>query len=154
MDDVGWEDEDLGEITQEHGWGVITAYFDEKGLVRQQLDSFDEFIANMMQELVDDSRDIQVEPESQYETGMEKEDTIITVNFGQIYLSKPMMTESDGTPSTMLPHEARLRKLNPTAEIFRTQQSKVDPKNLIGIQSFDLAKTLEMDPEFLDIYMF
>jgi len=118
MDDVGWEDEDLGEITQEHGWGVITAYFDEKGLVRQQLDSFDEFIANMMQELVDDSRDIQVEPESQYETGMEKEDTIITVNFGQIYLSKPMMTESDGTPSTMLPHEARLRKLTYAAQLY------------------------------------
>merc|ERR1712139_66555 len=30
------------------------------------------------------------------------------------------------------------------------QQSKVDPKNLIGIKSFDLARTLEMDPEFLD----
>ncbi len=64
-DDAGW-DEDLGDVPQEHAWGVITAYFDEKGLVRQQLDSFDEFITNMMQEWVDDSRDIKVEPESQY----------------------------------------------------------------------------------------
>ena len=36
---------------------VITAYFKEKGLVRQQLDSFDEFIQNTMQELVDDAQE-------------------------------------------------------------------------------------------------
>lgn len=29
---------------QEACWIVINSYFDEKGLVRQQLDSFDEFI--------------------------------------------------------------------------------------------------------------
>jgi len=46
--------------------------------------------------------------------------------------------------------EARLRKLNPTAQIFRTQQSQCDPSHLIDIKSFDLEKTLEMDPEFLN----
>jgi DNA-directed RNA polymerase II subunit RPB2 len=40
------------EITQEDAWAVITSYFEEKGLVRQQLDSFDEFIQNTMQEIV------------------------------------------------------------------------------------------------------
>ena len=34
------------EITQEDAWVVIDRYFDEKGLVRQQIDSFDEFITN------------------------------------------------------------------------------------------------------------
>lgn len=42
------EDDDGEEIShelwQEACWIVINAYFDEKGLVRQQLDSFDEFI--------------------------------------------------------------------------------------------------------------
>ena len=37
------------EISQEDAWAVISAYFDEKGLVRQQLDSFDEFINSSMQ---------------------------------------------------------------------------------------------------------
>ncbi|KAL3647144.1 DNA-dependent RNA polymerase II [Castilleja foliolosa] len=31
-------------------WIVINTYFEEKDLVRQQLDSFDEFIENTMQE--------------------------------------------------------------------------------------------------------
>ena len=44
-------DYDDEEITQEDAWSVISAYFDEKGLVRQQLDSFDEFINNTMQEV-------------------------------------------------------------------------------------------------------
>ena len=46
--------------------------------------------------------------------------------------------------------EKRLRQHNSDAEIIRCQNSKVEPKRLIGIQSFDLDKTLQMDPEFLD----
>lgn len=38
-------DEEIShELWQEACWIVINSYFDEKGLVRQQLDSFDEFI--------------------------------------------------------------------------------------------------------------
>ena len=47
------EEEDQEEISdelwQEACWIVINAYFDEKGLVRQQLDSFDEFIQVLKQ---------------------------------------------------------------------------------------------------------
>jgi DNA-directed RNA polymerase II subunit RPB2 len=50
-----------------------SAYFEEKGLVRQQLDSFDEFIQNTMQELVDDSGDIRVSPEIQHLVGYDDE---------------------------------------------------------------------------------
>lgn len=38
------DDEISHELWQEACWIVINSYFDEKGLVRQQLDSFDEFI--------------------------------------------------------------------------------------------------------------
>jgi DNA-directed RNA polymerase II subunit RPB2 len=41
----------LNEITQEDCWTVISSYFEQKGLVRQQLDSFDEFIQNTLQEV-------------------------------------------------------------------------------------------------------
>lgn len=63
------EDDDDEEITQEDAWAVISAYFEEKGLVRQQLDSFDEFIQNTMQEIVDESADIEIRPESQHNPG-------------------------------------------------------------------------------------
>jgi hypothetical protein len=70
------EDADLPDeedITQEDAWAVISAYFEEKGLVRQQLDSFDEFIQNTMQEIVDEAADIDIRPESQHNPGRQAE---------------------------------------------------------------------------------
>jgi DNA-directed RNA polymerase II subunit RPB2 len=47
MDEDGAE-----EIGQEDAWTVISSFFEEKGLARQQLDSFNEFIQHTMQEIV------------------------------------------------------------------------------------------------------
>ncbi len=46
--------------------------------------------------------------------------------------------------------EKEIKVINSNAPIFRCVNSVVNPKNLIDIGSFDLKKTLEMDPEFLD----
>jgi len=46
--------------------------------------------------------------------------------------------------------ELRIKSINNHAPIYRTQNSLIDPKELINIGSFDLDRTLEMDPEFLD----
>ena len=45
----------------------VSSYFDEKGLVRQQLDSFDEFIQMSVQRIVEDSPPIELQAESQYD---------------------------------------------------------------------------------------
>jgi len=115
-------------VTQEDAWAVISAYFDEKGLVRQQLDSFNEFIQNTMQELVDDSGSIRVSPEIQHLVGYDEQgfeevmgsDTkkVFEVKFGQVYLSKPTTVEKDGTVTNMFPHEARLRNLTYAAPLY------------------------------------
>lgn len=97
-------------------------------MVRQQLDSFDEFIQNTMQELVDDSGDIRVSPEIQHLVGYDDEafeaeagkDTklVFEIHFGQVYLSKPTTVEKDGTVTNMFPHEARLRNLTYSAPLY------------------------------------
>lgn len=46
--------------------------------------------------------------------------------------------------------EKKIKAINGFAPIFRTENSLLDPKELINIGSFDLERTLEMDPEFLD----
>ena len=46
---------------------LISSYFDEKGLVRQQLDSFDEFIQMSVQRIVEDTPPIELQAESQYD---------------------------------------------------------------------------------------
>jgi len=100
------------EITKNDAWPIITAYFDEKGLVRQQLDSFDEFIQNKMQEVIDEANAIEVIPESRVpEDHPDYQRRRYKFKFGQIYLSTPQMTEADGTTDTMRPNVARIRNL-------------------------------------------
>jgi len=135
MDDDNFEeyggeamDMDNVPVTQEDAWAVISAYFEEKGLVRQQLDSFDEFIQNTMQELVDDSGDIRVSPEEQHLVGYNQEEVeaaaqsgvkrVFEIHFGQVYLSKPTTVEKDGTVTNIFPHEARLRNMTYSAPLY------------------------------------
>lgn len=70
--DAGYGEDEGEDITpdlwQEACWIVISSYFDEKGLVRQQLDSFDEFIQMSVQRIVEDSPEIELEAESQHMT--------------------------------------------------------------------------------------
>ena len=47
--------------------------------------------------------------------------------------------------------EARLRSINAIAAIQRSTQSNVSVDSVLNIHGFDLERTLEMDPEFLDI---
>ncbi len=45
--------------------------------------------------------------------------------------------------------EARLRRLNPLAPIHRAQRSNVPLETILGRGGFDLARILELEPEFL-----
>jgi len=46
--------------------------------------------------------------------------------------------------------ESKIKSINRFAPMYQTENSIIDPANLINIGSFDLERTLEMDPEFLD----
>ena len=133
------------ELWQEACWIVINSYFDEKGLVRQQLDSFDEFIQMSVQRIVEDTPSIELQAEAQHRRGetetpvriiLSKFISLIildecplssfifdlqpkyVVKFEQIYLSKPTHWEKDGSPSPMMPNEARLRNLTYSAPLY------------------------------------
>ena len=67
--------DDYEGITPEDCWTVITSFFDEKGLVRQQLDSFDEFIQNTMQELIDENSELVLDQGAQY-SGTDNDDAV------------------------------------------------------------------------------
>lgn len=119
------DEEELNEITQEDCWTVITSFFDQKGLVRQQLDSFDEFVQNTMQELVDENADLILDQADQH-TGHETDMTRrYEIKFGQIYLSRPTVTEADGSVVPVFPQEARLRNLTYSAPLYIEMKKRV-----------------------------
>ncbi|MCW4007308.1 MAG: DNA-directed RNA polymerase subunit B [Candidatus Bathyarchaeota archaeon] len=104
----------MTELSKEDARLLLKAFFNEKGLVRQHLDSYNEFIDHGLQEVVDEVGEIDIEiPESPYK-----------VKLGQIWIidpqsriTGPYVTEVDGTKHEIYPMEARLRNLTYAAPI-------------------------------------
>ena len=106
------------ELWQEACWIVINAYFNEKGLVRQQLDSFDEFIQMSVQRIVEDFPAIELQGEAKHGSGEIVNQPKHVLKFEQIYISKPTHWEKDGAPSVLTPNEARLRNLTYSSPLY------------------------------------
>ena len=147
-------------ITQEDCWTVITSFFDLKGLVRQQLDSFDEFIKNTMQEVIDENSRLVLQTTSQHTNNEEDVAKQYIVEFAQIYLSKPTVTETDGTTERMFPHEARMRNLTYSAPLYvdvkkETRTAVIDPDDQdAGLHDVNWAvKQEETDDEYQKVFI-
>jgi DNA-directed RNA polymerase subunit B len=83
---------------------VVKKYLSEHSLVESNVISFNNFIEHRMQEIVDE-----------ISKGINNEDFEITL--GEIKVEKPMITESDGSTSQIMPYEARLRNLTYSAPV-------------------------------------
>src|SRR5882762_3676572 len=71
-----------------------------------------------MQELIDESADLILDQADQH-TGHDNDVTRrYELHFGQIYLSRPTVTEADGSVVPVFPQEARLRNLTYSAPLY------------------------------------
>ena len=87
-------------------WPLVEAFFKEKGLVRQHLDSYNDFIERGLQRVIDDVGGIDPDIEG------------VRVEFGKVSVKEPSLKEADGSRTAVLPNEARLRNFSYTAPIF------------------------------------
>ena len=63
---------------QNEVWEVINAFFEEKGLVSQQLDSFNHFMDFQIQEVVDDTAEITLKTNPQFDPSLENQPIVCT----------------------------------------------------------------------------
>ncbi|KAI6792805.1 DNA-directed RNA polymerase II subunit [Hortaea werneckii] len=120
---AGVEDElvDENAITQEDSWQVIQSFFDSKGLVSQQLDSFDEFAGTTMQEIVSETDFVTVDKNLAPEDDGHGASIVKRrwqIEFGHLTISQAAMTEGDGSTRPLYPHEARLRNLTYSSPMY------------------------------------
>jgi len=102
------------EISQDDLLLLQKSFFKEKGLVRQHLDSYNEFIDHGIQEVIDETGEISIEiPEMPY-----------SIKLGQLWIIDPQskisgtyITEVDGTKHEIFPMEARFRSLTYAAPL-------------------------------------
>ncbi|RMZ81896.1 hypothetical protein DV738_g1953, partial [Chaetothyriales sp. CBS 135597] len=108
------------DIVVEDCWKVIAAFFESKGLVSMQIESFNEFMRSMMQDLVSEKGAVIIDHAQPYSE--DEENPIVIkrheVVFGGIMLGPPNITEGEGVTRDLLPHEARLRSLTYASPVF------------------------------------
>ncbi|KAJ3014299.1 DNA-dependent RNA polymerase II [Thoreauomyces humboldtii] len=119
------ENED-DELSQEDCWAVVTSFFNDKGLVGQQLASFNEFVATTMQSIIYETGEFQIVNQSQHSGSKGDVTKRYSVVFNQVYLSAPTHSEADGDSRNLFPQEARLRNLTYSAPLFVTMKKKVE----------------------------
>lgn len=83
---------------------VVKKYLQEHSLVESNIISFNDFIENRMQEIINEINS--TIPQEEFE-----------IHFGKIRVGKPQIIESDGSTSLIMPYEARIRNLTYSAPI-------------------------------------
>lgn len=110
---------DSDNLEQKDIWPILDSFFRENNLVRQQLDSFNEFIQNTIQDVVDDLPPLVIKNEIEKIRFSEwKKNLKLILRFGQLHLTKPTFIEENGTTHTLLPNEARLRNLTYSSPLY------------------------------------
>ncbi len=104
----------MAEINQDELLLLQKAFFKEKGLVRQHLDSYNDFIDNGLQQIIEETSTIDIEiPESPYKIKLGQAWIIDP----QTRISGPYVTEVDGTKHEIFPMEARFRNFSYVAPV-------------------------------------
>ncbi|ETN46839.1 uncharacterized protein HMPREF1541_01028 [Cyphellophora europaea CBS 101466] len=114
------------DISPEDCWKVIGSFFEKKGLVSMQIDSFDKFMSQTIKELVLDKGSITLDhaknpdPDEINPVIIERHE----VKFLDFTLSYPNVVEGDGVTNDLMPHEARLRSLTYACPAFILMSKK------------------------------
>jgi len=88
-------------ISNIEGWKIIDSFFEEKGLVRQQIESFDEFMNEIIKNVVDQSSPILIEYKNE----------LHHIKLKNARFGYPHIEESNGELSYLNPNIARIRSL-------------------------------------------
>ena len=90
-----------------YNWEVVEAMFNEYPLVKQHIDSYNEFVNYKIHKIIE---------ELNHETNKPGDKT--EIKFHKIRLEKPVVTEADGSKRDLTPTEARLRNRIYSAPVF------------------------------------
>ncbi|OYT52781.1 DNA-directed RNA polymerase subunit B [Candidatus Bathyarchaeota archaeon ex4484_135] len=97
---------------------VVKAFFEEKGLVRQHLDSYNDFIEHGLQEVIDSVGEIEIpSPEGPFK-----------VVFGKVKVGRPRVKDIHLGEKPLYPMEARIRNLTYAAPIILEMRRVQDGK--------------------------
>lgn len=98
-------------------WKTLDAYFSQGGVLTQhQIDSYNDMVDFVIPQLIEKNNPVMIASNfSKINNDFLRK---LTIKFGQIYLSKPLIHEKNDVIKPLLPNEARLRGLTYASPMF------------------------------------
>ncbi len=90
---------------------ILRSFLKKRELVRQHIDSYNDFIENRLQQIVDENKTIET-------------DVGVEVELGKIRVEPAEVIEADGSRNRITPNEARLRNLSYFSPIYLEMRLK------------------------------
>jgi DNA-directed RNA polymerase subunit B len=99
-------------------WNVLKEFIKEVGLVKQHIDSYNEFIDYGIQAIVDEVGEIPIEVE----------EFPFKIKLGKVEIGTPKVVELGGSERQIYPNEARIRNLTYAAPLYLEMTPVIDNK--------------------------
>ncbi len=90
---------------------LIKKYFEDYSLVRSDIESFNNFVDNQLHVILEDNKEV-------VPTIIPQNIDEFKIKLDKIWVTRPEITEADGSKRAIYPVEARLRKISYAAPVF------------------------------------
>src|SRR3989344_7423991 len=98
---------------------VISKFFEEHSFVKSNIESFNYFVEKELNRVLEENREV-------IPTIIPPNVDSFKIRLDKIWVTKPEITEADGSKRSIYPAEARLRKLSYSAPIFIEVSSHIN----------------------------
>lgn len=133
-----------------HTWLTLDSYFSQNRiLVVHQLDSYNNFVDYIIPQIVEKNNPVVIVADYDERGNFHKQR--LTITFGQIYMSKPLIHELNDTIKPLYPNEARIRGLTYAAPMFIDVHYSLVHRNEKGILSDQTVTKTESKIPFLKL---
>lgn len=113
-------------LSENHRWKILGDHFKNKGFVQHQTESFNHFLNLELPRIITEEPPILITREGGKERGSVDYESY-TIQFSDVYIPKPTVTEEDRVLRGFFPGEARQRDLTYDAPVYVTVTTRMDP---------------------------
>ncbi len=125
------KDEDI-ELNKEEIWNIIELNFDKqhlKELVKHQLESYNYFVNNQLQQTIEMFNPLRIVSENDYIKEHNLYRLEVLISFENFNILRPQLYENNGATKLMFPQEARLRNFTYSGNMIVTLNIKYIVRN-------------------------
>ena len=117
---------------ENNSWKLVDSFFDKYDLVDHHIKSYNDFVNNRIQEIIDMADPITLKDDKNNKT--------YHLRTGKVDIQKPFTKEADGSKSMIYPTEARLRNLNYSAHMSLEMALQEEGEDEVKFEKIDIGE--------------